>query len=35
MARQVLDVLDAHLPDIGSLSVRVQDLNPPYLKRTL
>ena len=35
MAQQVLDVLDAHLPDIGSLSVRVQDLNPPYLKRTL
>ncbi|GAB4299501.1 MAG: hypothetical protein Kow0058_15260 [Roseovarius sp.] len=35
LAKMTLDVLAAHLPDVGSLTVRLSDLNPPYLKRML
>ena len=35
LARMTMDALDAVLPDVGSLTVRLADLNPPYLKRML
>ncbi len=35
LAQITLDTLVAHLPDVGSLTVRLTDLNPPYLKRML
>ena len=35
LAQMVMDALQAHLPDVGSLTVRLTDLNPPYLKRML
>ncbi len=35
LAQIVMDELQAHLPDVGSLTVRLTDLNPPYLKRML
>jgi len=35
LARIILDALQHHLPDVGSLTVRLTDLNPPYLKRML
>ena len=35
LARIVMEALQAHLPDVGSLTVRLTDLNPPYLKRML
>ena len=35
LAQIVMDALQAHLPDVGSLTVRLTDLNPPYLKRML
>ncbi|MEQ9260661.1 MAG: 5-carboxymethyl-2-hydroxymuconate isomerase [Roseovarius sp.] len=35
LARMTLDTLEAHLPDVGSLTVRLTDLNQPYLKRML
>lgn len=35
LAQITLDTLLAHLPDVGSLTVRLTDLNPPYLKRML
>ena len=35
LAQVILDTLLAHLPKVGSLTVRLTDLNPPYLKRML
>ncbi len=35
MARMILDELEAAMPEVGSLTVRLDDLNPPYLKRML
>lgn len=35
LAQMIMDALQAHLPDVGSLTVRLTDLNPPYLKRML
>jgi 5-carboxymethyl-2-hydroxymuconate isomerase len=35
LARMILDTLLARLPDVGSLTVRLTDLNQPYLKRML
>ncbi|WP_397542798.1 5-carboxymethyl-2-hydroxymuconate isomerase [Roseovarius salis] len=35
LAQMIMDQLQAHLPDAGSLTVRLADLNPPYLKRML
>ncbi|WP_120501843.1 5-carboxymethyl-2-hydroxymuconate isomerase [Roseovarius sp. EL26] len=35
MAQMVLDALDKEMPEIGSISVRLDDLNPPYIKRIL
>jgi 5-carboxymethyl-2-hydroxymuconate isomerase len=35
LAGIVMACLQAHLPDAGSLTVRLTDLNPPYLKRML
>jgi len=35
LAALVMEELQAHLPDVGSLTVRLSDLNPPYLKRML
>ena len=35
LARITMDALDAALPDVGSLTVRLTDLNQPYLKRML
>ncbi|MDR9394254.1 5-carboxymethyl-2-hydroxymuconate isomerase [Roseovarius sp. SYSU LYC5161] len=35
LAQIVMDALQSHLPDVGSLTVRLTDLNPPYLKRML
>lgn len=35
LAGMVMAALEAHLPDVGSLTVRLTDLNPPYLKRML
>lgn len=35
LARMTLAALDTRLPDVGSLTVRLTDLNPPYLKRML
>ncbi|SLN11573.1 hypothetical protein ROA7450_00098 [Roseovarius albus] len=35
IAQMVLDALDKELPEIGSISVRLDDLKPPYLKRIL
>ncbi|QYX57689.1 5-carboxymethyl-2-hydroxymuconate isomerase [Roseovarius sp. SCSIO 43702] len=35
LARMTLDILIDALADVGSLTVRLTDLNPPYLKRML
>lgn len=35
LARIVMDHLQRYLADVGSLTVRLTDLNPPYLKRML
>ncbi len=35
LAQIILDELCQSLPDIGSLTVRLDDINPPYLKRML
>lgn len=35
LAQRVMDALLSALPDVGSLTVRLTDLNPPYLKRML
>ncbi|MCZ7674980.1 MAG: 5-carboxymethyl-2-hydroxymuconate isomerase [Roseovarius sp.] len=35
LAGMIMTALEAHLPDVGSLTVRLTDLNPPYLKRML
>jgi 5-carboxymethyl-2-hydroxymuconate isomerase len=35
LARLVLDTLDTHLPDVGSLTVRLDDIVQPYMKRML
>ena len=35
LAQMTLDALLKHLPDVGSLTVRLTDLNQPYLKRML
>lgn len=35
LAQMTLDALQTALPDVGSLTVRLDDLNPPYLKRML
>ena len=35
LARITLGALESALPDVGSLTVRLTDLNPPYLKRML
>lgn len=35
LAQITMDALDAALPDVGSLTVRLTDLNQPYLKRML
>lgn len=35
LARITLAQLESALPDVGSLTVRLTDLNPPYLKRML
>ena len=35
LAQITMNALDAALPDVGSLTVRLTDLNPPYLKRML
>lgn len=34
-AQTILSTLDAALPDVGSLTVRLDHLNQPYLKRML
>lgn len=35
LAQMIMDALRAHLADVGSLTVRLSDINPPYLKRML
>lgn len=35
LAQVILDTLISALPEVGSLTVRLADLNPPYLKRML
>ena len=35
LARIILDTLEAHLADVGSLTVRLSDIQQPYLKRML
>ncbi|WP_137701113.1 5-carboxymethyl-2-hydroxymuconate Delta-isomerase [Marimonas lutisalis] len=35
LARTILDVMDSHLPEIGSLSVDVGELDDAYTKRVL
>ncbi len=35
LAQMILDTLLHHLADVGSLTVRLTDLNQPYLKRML
>jgi len=35
LAHSILAVMQANLPDVGSLSVDVSDLNPAYAKRVL
>lgn len=35
LAQIIMEALQAYLPDVGSLTVRLTDLNPPYLKRML
>ena len=35
LARLVLDTLDAHLSDVGSLTVRLDAIEQPYMKRML
>jgi len=35
LAQTIMDALLKHLADVGSLTVRLTDLNPPYLKRML
>lgn len=35
LAQMILDALTIALPEVGSLTVRLTDLNPPYLKRML
>ncbi|MGK7752985.1 MULTISPECIES: 5-carboxymethyl-2-hydroxymuconate Delta-isomerase [unclassified Roseovarius] len=35
LAQIVLDTLDSHLPDVGSLTVRLDDIHQPYMKRML
>ncbi|WP_135502592.1 5-carboxymethyl-2-hydroxymuconate isomerase [Roseovarius aestuariivivens] len=35
LAQMVMDAFLTHLGDVGSLTVRLTDLNPPYLKRML
>ncbi len=35
LAKITLAALEEALPDVGSLTVRLSDLNPPYLKRML
>ena len=35
LAQMILDTLDAHLPDVGSLTVRIDRLEQPYIKRML
>ena len=35
LAQITMDALQSHLEDVGSLTVRLTDLNPPYLKRML
>lgn len=35
LAQLVLDSLQAHLPDVGSLTVRLDAIEQPYLKRML
>ena len=35
LAQLTLDTLQAHLPDVGSLTVRLDDIQQPYMKRML
>ncbi len=35
LAQMILDELDCCLADVGSLTVRLTDIHPPYLKRML
>lgn len=35
LAQLILDMLQAALPDVASLTVRLDDINQPYLKRML
>lgn len=35
LAQMIMDAFEAALPDVGSLTVRLTDLKPPYLKRML
>ncbi len=35
LAQIILDTLDAHLPDVGSLTVRLDAIEQPYIKRML
>jgi len=35
LAKMILDTLDAHLPDVGSLTVRLDRIEQPYIKRML
>lgn len=35
LAQLVLDTLQAHLSDVGSLTVRLDDIQQPYMKRML
>lgn len=35
LAQLILDTLDAHLPDVGSLTVRLDTIDQPYMKRML
>lgn len=35
LAQLILDTLEAHLPDVGSLTVRLDMIEQPYIKRML
>lgn len=35
LAQMILDMLQAAFPDVGSLTVRLSEINQPYLKRML
>ncbi|MEL7258615.1 MAG: 5-carboxymethyl-2-hydroxymuconate isomerase [Pseudomonadota bacterium] len=35
LAQLILSTLEGHLPDVGSLTVRLDDIQQPYIKRML